>query len=84
MAILIIFFSLLAIKKTFKKSLDFRISKFAFLVSGETKKKGEVGCCCCCDKTVAATVEEDSDIIVAKEEGKQSKQESKQASTLKS
>jgi len=30
---------------------------------------------------VAATVEEDSDIIVAKEEGKQSKQESKQASS---
>jgi len=43
MAILIIFFSLLAIKKTFQKSLDFRISKFAFLVSGETKKKARLG-----------------------------------------
>jgi hypothetical protein len=39
MAILVMFFSLLAIKKTLQKSLDFRISKFAFLVSGEINKK---------------------------------------------
>ncbi len=68
------------------KSLDFRISKFVFLVFGEINIKARLGAVCCCDKTTAATVAvvEDSDIIVAKEEGKQSKQASKQESTLKS